>query len=160
MPKGPPPKPDLKAAKKMSFYAYSIAHLPRSLSVLPPHPLKPGRVAKRERDAPSANPMRYPELYEGSKKYPYNIFQQFLASKTAMDVHVMGCNSKEDAEACLKGYEQSLDGRVMFVQGGKRVWSGTMELVDEWGFVVWVDGRKVCKVVVLTNEKVEVEAEM
>lgn len=72
----------------------------------------------------------------------------------------MGCNSKEDAEACLKGYEQSLDGRVMFVQGGKRVWSGTMELVDEWGFVVWVDGRKVCKVVVLTNEKVEVEAEM
>jgi hypothetical protein len=160
LPKESTPEPDLRGRKKMSFYAYSIAHLPRSLSVLPPGPHKPAHISIPEIDPSTAEPPpEFKELYEASKKYPYNIFQQFLTRKNAMDVHVMGCNSKDDAAACLEGYEQSLDGRAVFVQGGKRAWSGTMKLVDEWGFLVRVGGRKVCKVVVITNEKVEAEAE-
>lgn len=146
------PGPQPRARKKISFYAYSVAYLPRSLSVLLPRPYKPPRVPKGKEPASPPVPMRYQELAELSKKYPYHIVQEYLTHNPPTSAHVMGCSSRDDAYSCLAGYRERFEDRLVFMKGRGRARCVVMNLLnqdEEWGFMVRVLDTMVCRVTVI-----------
>ncbi|KAH7381172.1 hypothetical protein DE146DRAFT_636929 [Phaeosphaeria sp. MPI-PUGE-AT-0046c] len=146
-------EPHPRARKKMSFYAYSLAHLPRSLSVLPRRSCKPACVSKSA-ELKQVSPLRSRKLPEPMEKYPYTIVQHYLAREPPTSAQVMGCSSRDDAQACLAGYEESFQGRSVFVKGRGKQFCVPAELGNgEWGFEVRILDRKVCKVNVTGNEQ-------